>query len=415
MEIVARILCANLTQHGTIYNGTPVRISVKSWNKPPKCVSYVNMVNAITATIKRPFVLDFIPPMGEKVGDKWQGVIGQVFNNEADVAIGSFMARHDFFQSALLSPPLGFANTLAIMTGKLHQSALHNELHVFTTFSANVWIALLFSIFIIALSYQFLESNSSLSFTNLLTGLLLFLKSLLAQGVDQHSHVKTFKNFILVGTSILSFNILIQCFISVMLANLVSDPVVKINSIEDILDFLSSTKLNISMVTSKNLLPITLDLLKTTNKYKFKKIFNMITTSSNHDLHPEIIVNDLIKGKSIWINFSIILEFIFTANEHLGLHLGSQQYYGSHFGILYSKKIAKELKNRIDSVINSLFESGLKSFWHRLSHRKMNIHEIDAENIITLLHTRGFFILIFIIYIILFCVLLMEIVFNKLY
>ena len=185
-----RILCANLiTQYNnTIYNATPVKISVSSWNK--QCVSNVNVVNAITASIKRLFELDFSRPMDRKIDGKWQGVFGKVAYNESDLGIGIFLATSAIFQSTLLSPPIGFSSPFAIMTGKLYKSSLHNELHVFTTFSADVWIALLFSILTLGLSYQLIESNSSFCITNLLTSLLVFLKSILAQGVEQHSHFK---------------------------------------------------------------------------------------------------------------------------------------------------------------------------------------------------------------------------------
>ena len=414
MSNIARILCANLiTQYNTIYNATPVKISVKSWNKPPQCISFVNMVNAITAAIERPFEFDFPPMNGLKIDGKWQGIIGQVANNHSDLAIGVFSATYDLFDSILISPPLGFSSPFTIMTGKLYQSALHNELHVFTTFSTNVWIALLFSIFFIALSYQFLEPNSSFSFTSLLLSMLLFLKSILAQGVDKHSHVKSFKNFILVGTSILSFNVLIQCFISVMLANLVIDPQIIIDTIKDLTDFLYSTNNNISLIVSKNYLPFTQYVLKTSDRENFPKISEMITTSTNADRHPGTVINDIVHGKSIWINFSKTLEFILMANQHSGLQL-SQQYFGTQDTLIYSKKIDIKIKNKIDQVTYSLFESGLQRFWYRLAYRKIKIKIIDPENIISLLHTRGFFILILSIHIILFLVFLMELCFHKL-
>ena len=64
------------------------------------------------------------------------------------------------------------------------------------------------------------------------------------------------------------------------------------------------------------------------------------------------------------------------------------------------------MKYKIDQVTYTLFESGLQRFWQRLAYKK-NLHiinKIDSDTIITLLNTRGFFILIFSICIILFLV-----------
>ena len=411
---MARIKCAKLIQHSKLINSTPVRIVSSSWNKPPKCVSDVNMINAITSAIKRPYELSFMQTTGLKLNGKWQGVIGQVMDNKSDVAIGSFLATKEMFDSGLLSPPFGYTTPIAIMTGKLSQSSLNNELHVFTSFSVDIWMAIIITIFIIALCYQFLRSNSSITFNNLLSSILLFLTTLLGQGDNKLSHVSNIKSFILVGSTIYLFTILIQCFQSVQLANLVSDPDVEIDSIDDLLDYMESTMLNISLVTSKNLLPLTMYILKSANEAKFKKIVKMITSISNPELHTEIIVNDVIQAKSIWINFGQPLEFILMSNQHLGLRLGSEQYYGTPFGLIYSKKIERTVKNKIDSVIYSLIESGLQKFWTGLHYSRMDLDKIDVENKITLLHTRGVFILIFSIYIILFLILLMEIFFKML-
>ena len=197
-----------------------------------------------------------------------------------------------------------------------------------------------------------------------------------------------------------------------MLANLVSDPHVIIDTIEDLTDFMHSTKLNISVVTSKNVLPFTLFMLKKSDKKNFKKISKMIRTSINADRYPELIVNKIIQGKFIWINFGMILESILMANEHLGLHL-SQQYFGATVGLIYSKKIDRQMKNKIDQVTYSLFESGLQRLWQRLAYRRINLRQINVDSIITLQHTRGLFVLIFLIYVILFLIFLIEIFVRK--
>ena len=201
-----------------------------------------------------------------------------------------------------------------------------------------------------------------------------------------------------------------------MLTNLVIDPQLIIDNIEELIDFMHSTNHNISLFTSENLLPFAQNILKTSNKRNSHEISKMLTTSANADRNQEIIVNQLIQGKSIWIYFGMILEYILLANEHLGLHL-SQQYFNRQEAFICSRKINKQMKYKIDQVTYTLFESGLQRFWQRLAYKKINLHiinKIDSDTIITLLNTRGFFILIFSICIILFLVFLMEIVLYKL-
>ena len=404
MQFIANILCPPLNR--VIFNKTAksIRITVLSLRKPPqRCIGYVNIVNAVTHVINSSISFDYIGKIGRLVNGIWDGAIGQVVNNKSDIAIGKFTATYERSQWTQSSSMMGYGSPIAILSGKIPKHSLQNEFQVFDTFSSNVWLMLFLSVLIVGLINYFVH-NSKWKFNFILSSMIQIYKSALVQHVKQFGRVCCSKHIILIGMSLLSFNILIQYFRSLILTNLLNDPLIKIDSIDDLVNLLKSTKHNISLVSSKSIL--TWSLLENSKDEKFKMIFNKLQDSP-------ITLNDLINGKGIMINYGEFLDIVVNLLNHPNLHVSRQQYFGSAFVILYSKSFEKALKDKIDSVIIILFESGLFNFWNSIvAFRRLNWNEIEDRHTITLENIRGLIMLMIIIYLAIFLIVIIENLFK---
>ena len=154
-------------------------------------------------------------------------------------------------------------------------------------------------------------------------------------------------------------SLLIIEFNSNILSNLLYDPIVRIDSIDDLVQVIKDY--NVTIAANKG--ELNWYLLETSNEPNFKYIFNHLVTIMFN-------IIDILEGKTILIGYSNYYEHFIKTNKHLGFHLSSETYFGSPFVILYSKQIERSIKERIDSIIDILFESGLHDFWESLGFRK---------------------------------------------
>ena len=404
-----RLLCIGLKNVTNNPNLVPLRITINSYNEPPsKCIGHVNLVNAITSAMNVPISFDFNPSIGRKVNGHWNGAIGQLANNHSDVAIGTFSATYERSQCARFSSPLGYASPIAILSGKLSQDTIHDQYHVFNTFATNVWVCIVISILIIGL-IDHVVHNDNFKLSRLITRIILSYKSMMKQSSKQLARHCCLKHMVIVGSILLGCTILIQYFGTFILSNLLHESFVTIDSIDDLVEFLSSIKSNISLISSKG--QYTWRLFETSEETSFKIIYNRLIDV------PYINYNDVHRGKSIALDYGHEFEHVIEANKHLDLHIGHQQYFGTAIVILYSKFIDQSVKDRIDSIINVLFESGLQSFWESLWFPESDIgfEESQEFHAIRLRSINGLFIVLAIVNSVLIIILIIEIFYHLFY
>ena len=382
---IMNILCPPLRIPPVMSSAKPVRITVVG--SPQKCGNKANIVNPVLNVIEEPVSFDFIQSLGRYEMNKWNGAIGQLVYNRSDVAIGTFTATYERFQWTQLSTPLGYSSPIAILSGSLSQHSIQNGFQAFNTFEWDVWLRLFMFVLIVGFINNFMH-GCNLNFHDIISSIIQSYKSSLAQSVKKFSRVCCSKHTILIGMSLLSFSILIHYFRTLILTNLLDDPLIKIDSIDDLVNFLESTKDNITLVSNKA--QLTWQLLEKSQEENFQKIFRQLKNRN-------MMMNDIYNGKSVAINYGHILESKIKANKHLGLHLSSEQYFGSSINILYSKTIDKSLKNKIDSVISILFESGLQDFYNFVQltqFKQFNFNQTEDNQIIDLEDMRGLMMLI---------------------
>ena len=390
MQFIAKVKCEPLRNY--IFNNSikPIRITVYSGTKPPeRCIGYVNIVNAVTNTINTSVHFYFNGNIGKLVEGKWNGAIGQVVNNKSDLAIGQFTVTDERFQATQPSTPLGYSSPIAILSGRISQHSMQNKFQVFNTFSSDVWLLLFLSVLMIGLINYFVH-NRTWKFSQFISSIIQSYKCVLAQSVKQFSRVCCSRHMILIGMSLISLNFLIHCFKNLILTNLLSDPLLKIDSIDDLVNFIRSTRENITLISSRSLL--TWQLFKNSEDENFRTIFRQLKEQSFQ-------IKDIINGKMVLILYGFIIERIMKSNQHASLYMGRQQYFGSPFAILYAKSFDKILKEKIDSVISIIFESGLYNFWTFLvPYKRLDLDETKANDTITMDDMKGIIMLLATIY-----------------
>ena len=386
----------------------PLRIAVYSMDKSqPNCSVHFNLVNAIIETLGIAVQIYYSPTIGSLVDGKWNGDIDQLMHNELDVVVGTYVATFERFQATQLSTPIGFSSPLSILSGRISENTIRNDFHVFETFSMSVWICIMISIILIStIEYHIHKVHKK----NLVYRIILAYSAILGQSSRELARYCCFKHLIVFGINLYCFSCLRLYFQIFILMDQVQDSIITIDSIDDIVNLLSSTRNNISVIANKNFL--TWEILENSEDENFKMVFkNLIdydTLSAGFD--------DIYRGKQITIGNGRYLQSVAKANKHLGFHLGRIQYYVSPNVIFYSKTIDNRVKNEIDWVIDRVYESGLQNFWWALTfeHRiDMNVSRDDDNQTITMQSIRGIFILLVTINFSLICILICEFIIDK--
>ena len=379
----------------------PIIMTVSSSAKPPNCVRHVNIVNAVTSALHIPIKFHFDSAIGKLVKGKWNGAIGRVANNESDLAIGRYTVTYERFQLLQFSTPLGYSSPVTILSGRLSQHSMQNEFQVFNTFSSVVWLLLFISVLMVGLFNYFLPDRY-LKFNHLISSIIQSFKCAFGQSVEQFSRICCLKHVILIGTSLLCFNIIIHCFKALILTNLLSDPLIKIDSINDLVDFIRATRANITLASSTSYM--TWQLFKDSEDENFRTIFKRLKNQNYN-------IKDIINGKSIYIGYGFVIEKTIKSNQHPSLYIGRQQYFGSPFAVLYTKSFDKTLKEKIDSVVSTIFESGLFNLWTLLvpyKRPKETLTETENHDTIRMDDIKGIMMLLAIIYLLVIFSLIFE-------
>ena len=261
-------MCPDIRNIFTMSGAKPVRITVLG--APQSCNEQDNILKSILDVIKAPVQLDFVQSYGRYEMGKWNGAIGQLVDNRSDVAIAEFTATYERFQWTQLSTPLGYSSPVAIMSGGLSQHSIQNEFQVFNTFPLDIWIVSLVFVLLVGFVNNYMH-DCNWKFNDIILSITQSYEILFGQSVKQFSRVCCSKQTILIGISLLSFSILIHYFRTLILTNLLEDPPIKIDSLDDLVNFLRSTKLKITLVSDKGML--TWYLLENSQDENLKTIF----------------------------------------------------------------------------------------------------------------------------------------------
>ena len=200
-----------------------------------------------------------------------------------------------------------------------------------------------------------------------------------------------------------------QWFRTFMLANLLFEPIIQIDSIDDlhnVVRLFHSQGDKFTVVAYKE--HLAWHLLQTSQETNFKNLFKLLINEKPFDFQH---IHDC---KRVAIGFSAIFEYVIKANPHLHFHLSRELYFMSNIVSLYSKSLSLSLRRKVDHVISSVYETGLQDFWLSLQYKSsLNVRPKEDNEIIGMKSIRGLMILQSIIFSILVLVLMLEIIIHR--
>lgn len=253
MTLYERILCPplnNVTTRESTAN--PVRIIlVKSANGRQKtCYDFVTILKALYNAIKSPISLNLMDSWGgpTAVNGQWSGDSAELAANRSDAMIGTLRSTYERFKVMRFSPTLGYSSPIAILSGRIPQNSINSEFQVFKTFSMDIWIAILVSILVVGLTDHYVHRNCYERRYSLIDHFLDAYQSLVGQSVDQYNSFCCLKYSFLICLVLFAFESIIESFKVLILSNLLNDPLIEIDSIDDLARFLTSTRTNVTLV-----------------------------------------------------------------------------------------------------------------------------------------------------------------------
>ena len=156
-------------------------------------------------------------------------------------------------------------------------------------------------------------------------------------------------------------------FNSEILSDILLNPVLNINSFDDLFQFISSHP-RVSLISDND--TIAWKHMKTWQSEHVEKLFQIIKSIPVNDFNYE----QVYRGESIIIWFDDIFEIIGESNPFLKFHISNDRHFGSQYGLIYSKRLNTKLKSIVNSKIRSLVQTGLQiQLSNKRYSKKLNI------------------------------------------
>ena len=169
---------------------------------------------------------------------------------------------------------------------------------------------------------------------------------------NQFENICCVKHLILNSVTVISIFVMTLLFNSQILSKLLFHPLVIIDTLDDLVEFITHHQ-DVELISDNK--TYTWSIMKNLDderaQFIFRKMASVPITKFDY--------KQVYHGKSIIISFDNRFELILTANKHLNFHMSSDRLFGNQYGFIYSKNIDINAKQIIDSISNTLFESGI--------------------------------------------------------
>ena len=196
----------------------------------------------------------------------------------------------------------------------------------------------------------------------------------LNQNSNKFSRICCSKHLILNSTTLISIFLLMLFFNSEILSNIVYNPLLHIDSLDDLAKFIS-TNPDVSLISDNS--TRNWELMHTSQDDQIQMIFRKMQSLS----YLEFDFEQVYRGKSILIFFDDFLIRIINRYPSLKFHISNDRHFGSQYGFIYSKYLNKNIQIIIDSKIRSVVETGLNDYWKsKQFSSKLNISDFDETH-----------------------------------
>jgi hypothetical protein len=183
------------------------------------------------------------------------------------------------------------------------------------------------------------------------------------------------------------------------------------NSFEDIIEKIKSHSLNVGIVPSRHMI----NFFRQSTDPIVREIYESFAKSEVDVNLLNANLSSVLNGKSVLIAYSYVLRAFVKKYNYLPFYVGRDMYGGHAFVFLYSKFISQSLKEKLDLLVFSSFESGLIDFWRQKrvvkTQETLSFEENNFESI-SFHYLKGIYIIfVFGLFISVFCY-IFEIIFK---
>ena len=326
------------------------------------------VLNSMLNAIQRPYSLSFHNGNRGKTPSQWSGVYGDLIHNRTDICVDYQSINYDKYQMLYNSPILVYSNVISILSGIIYDNS-RNSINVFDSFPLKMWIIFGLLLLLVAIISEVVHTKSFFRLSSLVIitdNYFALIMQFLSQGQKCFTRICCIKHYIMNSMVLLSITLITFFFNSKVSSDLIHNPLLRIDSIDDLVHFISQHT-NIKVITDKS--STSWPLLDNWQGNKFETIKKIIENVPINKFNYEEVYN----GKFILIGHDNIFQRIMNVNPELKFHISSDRHYGSQVGLFYSKSIDKELRDKVDFVCRALFESGLQNSYIEARQRSPRI------------------------------------------
>ena len=172
-----------------------------------------NIVNSVITYLKVPYTIRFYSSMGGLTPDGWDGVTGQLINNQSDIGVGPFSITLQRYELMKPSAPLFYSSPVAILSGRITENTKSSN--VFDIFQSITWISIILSVISMALIDTLIYSKDNTNYFKIkiiLRKVHLYSSSLLSQSLKYFERICCFKHLMFIGMSLIAIHLMILFF-----------------------------------------------------------------------------------------------------------------------------------------------------------------------------------------------------------
>ena len=349
-------------------NVTPIRIALFNDCR----FTSILILNSVISGLKRPFIFTFHDKIISGSDGNWSGLHGELIHNRSDI-MGSLNSINLFrFRMMHFSPLLGYSNRISILSGKISDNSL-KSFNVFEYFSIELWIIYASLLIVVAIISEILHLNSKLSMVRIVDNYFALIMKFLDQSQKYFTRICCIKHLVMNTTTLISITLMTLFFNTQLSSNLIHNPLLHIDSIDDLALFISQ-HFQVNLVSDNRITswPIIMNLEGQQGEIIQKRITNVATLDYDY--------SDVYNGKTIIIGPDFIFLDMMNVNSHLKFQISRERHYSTQLGLSYSKSIDKNLKYKLDSICMTLFESGMINSYKEIRSKVKWLNIVDFDD-----------------------------------
>ena len=349
-------------------NVTPIRIAVHNDCK----FTSVLILNSVISGLKRPYKFTYHDDFLSGSNGNRTGVYGDLIHNRSDIYANMNSVNLFRFRMMKFSPLLGYSNRISILSGKISDNSFKSS-NVFETFPLELWTIYGLLLIVVAIGSEILHLNSYPSLVRIVDNYFGLIMQILSQSQKYFTRVCCIKHIVMNTTTLISITLMTLFLNTKLSSNQIHNPIFHINSMDELGQFISEHR-DFKLVSDNRTTswPLIINWQGEHSDMIRKKLSSVPQHKYDY--------SDVYNGKTFIIGHDITFHEMINVNSHLKFHISRDRHYGSQLVISYSKSIDKDLKNKLDLICMSLFESAMLTSYKELKTRVIRLNIIDFDH-----------------------------------